>query len=87
MQRGVAAVKMELDVRGRTVEEAMLEVDQYIDNAVLSGLHEVNIIHGKGTGALRQGLRQYLLHHPHVKSQRPGGYGEGEDGVTVLTLK
>ena len=87
VQRGVAAVKMELDVRGRTVEEAMLEVDQYIDNAVLSGLHEVNIIHGKGTGALRQGLRQYLLHHPHVKSQRPGGYGEGEDGVTVLTLK
>jgi len=87
IQRSTTTVKMELDVRGRTVEEAMLEVDQYIDTAVMSGLHEVSIIHGKGTGALRQGLRQYLLHHPHVKSQRPGAYGEGEDGVTVLTLK
>ena len=80
-------IRMECDVRGKTVEEAILEVGQYLDQAMLSGLGEVYIIHGKGTGALRSAIQQDLRHHPHVKSFRLGVYGEGEDGVTVVTMK
>ena len=87
MQREEKSVKGEIDVRGLTVEEASLVVDQHIDAAVLSGLTTLSVIHGKGTGALRAGLQSYLKTHPHVKSMRLGLYGEGEDGVTVLELK
>ena len=80
-------VPMECDVRGMMVEEGIAAVDIYLDEAVLAGLHEVSIIHGKGTGALRSGIQQHLKKHPHVKSFRLGIYGEGEDGVTVVTLK
>ena len=73
--------------RGMTVDEAILNVDQYLDSALLAGMGEVSIIHGKGTGALRSAVQQELRHHPHVKSFRLGVYGEGEDGVTVVTLK
>ena len=80
-------VKMELDLRGETVDDALLLVDKYLDDATLSHLETVTIIHGKGTGALRSAIGDMLRHHPHVKSFRPGRYGEGEAGVTVVEIK
>ena len=81
------SVKLELDIRGHNIEEAMVKVDKYIDEAVIAGLHEVSIIHGKGTGALRKGIQDFLNTHAHVGSFRIGKYGEGETGVTMVTLK
>ncbi len=80
-------VPMEFDVRGLALDEALPEVDRYLDEAVMAGLNEVSIIHGKGTGILRTGIQQHLRKHGHVKSYRLGVYGEGETGVTVVTLK
>lgn len=79
--------KTEVDVRGLTVDEAELVVDNAIDSAAVMNLDEIRIIHGKGTGALRAGLQQHFKHHPHVKSFRLGTFGEGENGVTIITLK
>lgn len=76
-----------LDLRGMTVEEALLEVDRFLDNAVLCGLERVTLIHGKGTGALRAAVQQHLRGHKQVKGFRLGTYGEGETGVTVVELK
>ena len=80
-------VETEVDVRGMNVEEAILAVDMFIDGAVLNKLNIVQIIHGKGTGVLRSGVQDHLRRHPAVKEFRLGVYGEGEDGVTVVTLK
>ena len=80
-------VGLELDIRGKLVDEAMPLVDKYLCDAHLQGLTEVNIIHGKGTGALRAGIQAYLKNHPRVKAFRNGNYGEGDYGVTVVTLK
>ena len=80
-------VKSECDVRGMSLEEALDTVSLYLDEAVLAGLNEVYIIHGKGTGILRAGIQQDLRKNRHVKGFRRGVYGEGEDGVTVVTLK
>jgi len=80
-------VKSECDVRGMNLEEALDAVSLYLDEAVLAGLNEVYIIHGKGTGILRSGIQQDLRKNRHVKGFRRGMYGEGEDGVTVVTLK
>ena len=77
----------DLDLRGQTVEEALLEVDRFLDNAVLCGLDRVTIIHGKGTGALRAAVHSHLKGHRQVKGFRLGVYGEGETGVTVVELK
>lgn len=80
-------VGLELDVRGMLVDEANIIVDRYLDDAYNAGLSEVNIIHGKGTGALRAGVQAFLKRHPLVKGYRMGNYGEGDAGVTVVTLK
>ena len=70
-----------------TLDEAEIETDRYLDEAFLSGQTQVMVIHGKGTGVLRTGLRSFLKTHAHVEGFRRGVYGEGEDGVTVVTLK
>lgn len=80
-------VHMSCDVRGLALDEALAEVETYLDQAVLAGLNEVTIVHGKGTGILREGIQRDLKNHKHVKSFRRGVYGEGEDGVTVVQLK
>lgn len=80
-------VSLSCDVRGMALDEALEEVEQYLDEAVLAGLHEVTIVHGKGTGILREGIQKHLKSYPHVKSFRRGKYGEGEEGVTVVELK
>ena len=77
----------ELDIRGQTVEEAILEVDRFIDNAVLCGISTVTIIHGKGTGALRAGIHQHLRSNSSIRTFRLGVYGEGETGVTICEIK
>ena len=81
------SVKSECDVRGMALDEAESAVDAYLDAAAMAGLNEVFVIHGKGTGTLRRGLKEHLRRHPHVQGQRAGRYGEGEDGVTVVTLR
>ncbi|MBO4884915.1 MAG: endonuclease MutS2 [Clostridia bacterium] len=78
---------MECDVRGMTLEEAIQAVDLFLDGCVMQSLKNVQIIHGKGTGTLRSGIQQHLKKHPSVAEFRLGKYGEGEDGVTVVTLK
>ncbi|HIX65488.1 MAG TPA: endonuclease MutS2 [Candidatus Anaerotruncus excrementipullorum] len=80
-------VKTELDLRGMTSDEALLELDRFIDRCVLSGVPTATIIHGKGTGALRAAVQQRLKGHRNVKSFRLGAYGEGESGVTVVEFK
>jgi DNA mismatch repair protein MutS2 len=81
------SVLTELDLRGQDSEEALINTDRYLDDAFLAGLKEVTIIHGKGTGILRNAIHQQLRRHPHVESFRLGKYGEGETGVTVVILK
>ncbi len=85
--RSSESVKPSLDIRGTTVEEALREIDRYLDRAILAGYHQVSLIHGKGTGALRSGLQPYLRSHPRVQTARLGGQGEGGGGVTVVELR
>lgn len=82
----VQQISREIDIRGTTVMEAEELLNKYIDDAILAGLAEVRIIHGKGTGALRKGIRNYLTEHPHIKDIRFGDMNEGGDGVTVAQL-
>lgn len=79
--------KPEIDVRGMIGDDAWFVVDKYIDDAVLAGMPTIRIIHGKGTGALRAALWKYFKQDKRIKSYRHGEYGEGDSGVTVLTLK
>ncbi|MGG4494095.1 endonuclease MutS2 [Brevibacillus reuszeri] len=80
-------IKMDLDLRGYNVEDGIREIDQFLDDALLAGLHSVSIIHGHGTGVLRKGVHEYLKHHRNVKSFRLGGQGEGGVGATIAELK
>ncbi|HHV64340.1 MAG TPA: endonuclease MutS2 [Peptococcaceae bacterium] len=80
-------LRSEIDLRGKLVEEAEELLDKYLDDAVLTGINQVSVIHGKGTGALRTGIHLFLKKHPHVKSFRLGEYGEGDSGVTIVELK
>ena len=80
-------VQSELNVIGMTVLEACDVIDKYLDTVSISGLTQVRIVHGKGTGALRSGIHSYLKNHPHVKSYRLGTYGEGDSGVTIVECK
>lgn len=82
-----ASASSSVDVRGKTVEEAMLDLDSFIDSVLRSGLNEITIIHGKGTGALRKGIHVYLRKHPNIRTFRVGTFGEGEEGVTIAELK
>lgn len=86
-QSRAVSAKSELDLRGMAGDEAVLELEQYIDGAVLSNLNTVSVIHGKGTGALRAAVQAALKLNPSVKSFRLGRYGEGETGVTIVELK
>lgn len=79
-------IRPDINVLGMTVEEATMLIDRYLDDAMLAHLHKVTIIHGKGTGALRKGIHEYLKKQSFVKSFRLGEYGEGEAGVTVVEL-
>lgn len=79
--------KMELDIRGSACDDGIYELDAFIDQAVMSNISTVTIIHGKGTGLLRKAVHQRLRSHPSVKNFRLGLFGEGEDGVTVVELK
>lgn len=80
-------VSPELDIRGEDVESAIILVEKFIDDAILSSLHEIRIIHGKGTGALRAGIHSFLKRHRSIKGFRLGGFGEGDAGVTIAELK
>ena len=84
--RATRSVQTELDLRGQTADEALLEVDRFIDGAVMAGLGQITIIHGKGTGALRAAVHAHLRTHPSVKSYRLGTFGEGETGVTIVEI-
>lgn len=82
-----ATLRSEIDLRGKLVEEAVELLDKYLDDAVLTGINQVSVIHGKGTGALRTGIHQFLKRHPHVSGYRLGEFGEGDSGVTIVELK
>lgn len=81
-----ADIKTEIDIRGHNIEEAELVLDKYIDDAVLAHMKRISIIHGKGTGVLRQGVQAFLKRDKRVKSFRNGEFGEGDAGVTVAEL-
>jgi len=78
--------KDEVRLRHLSVDEALLKLDQYLNDAFMAGLFQVRIIHGKGTGTLRRVVQERLVRHSLVKSYRPGDYGEGGDGVTIVQL-
>jgi DNA mismatch repair protein MutS2 len=76
-----------INVRGSILDDALMDVDKYLDDAYIAGLKEVTVIHGRGEGILRDGLHQMLKSHKHVSKFRKGAYNEGGDGVTVIQLK
>lgn len=82
-----AFISPEIDVRGNNTEEAIAIIDKYLDDAAISSLSQVRIIHGKGTGALRRGLHEHFKGHPHVKKFEDAAYNEGGSGATVIVLK
>lgn len=87
VRQKVGNVSSSINLRGQTIDEAMYNLDKYLDDAYLAGIEQVTIIHGKGTGALREGIQSELRGHKLVKSMRTGDYGEGGTGVTVVEMK
>ncbi|MDD2957212.1 MAG: endonuclease MutS2 [Lachnospiraceae bacterium] len=82
-----ASVSMEINLLGKTTDEAIMDLDKYLDDAYLAHLPSVRIVHGKGTGALRKAVHNYLRRQKHVESYRLGEFGEGDAGVTIATFK
>lgn len=76
-----------MDLRGKAADEALMDLDQFIDQSLLNGIEEITIIHGKGTGVLRTAVQKHLRTHPSILTFRSGVYGEGEQGVTIAQLK
>ena len=76
----------EVHLRHLTVDEAILKLDKYLHDAFMAGLWQIRVVHGKGTGTLRRVVDEQLAKHPLVRSYRPGGYGEGGAGVTIVEL-
>ena len=87
VSRADSDITTEVDLRGDTVEEAIAKLGMFIDRCVLTDIAEIRIIHGKGTGALRKAVTDYLKRHPNISEYRLGRYGEGESGVTIAKLK
>lgn len=85
--RAQREVEVELDLRGMASDEAIIELDRFIDNALISGMETIRIIHGKGTGVLRKSVQAHLRSHKSIKAFRLGTFGEGENGVTIAELK
>lgn len=81
-----ARESMELDLRGHTTEEALIELDQFISNCLMNKVHGISIIHGKGTGVLRAAVHKYLKQNKYIKTFRLGNYGEGDSGITIAEL-
>ena len=81
------AISMSVNVQGKNLEDAVMDVDKYLDDAYIAGLKEVTVIHGIGEGILKDGLRKVFKNHKLVASYRKGKYNEGGDGVTIVTLK
>ena len=85
-QASTSPPSSEVHLRHLTVDEALLKLDKYLNDAFMAGLWQVRVVHGKGTGTLRQAAHRALAQHPLVKSYRLGGYGEGGVGVTIVEL-
>lgn len=83
----VSEISTEIKLLGKTVDEAVEQLDKYIDDAYIAGIHTIRVVHGKGTGSLRKGIQDYLKTNSMVKSYRNGVYGEGDLGVTIVELK
>jgi len=82
----IASAKDEVHLRHLIVDEALLKLDKYLNDVFMAGLYRIKVVHGKGTGTLCQAVREQLAKHPLVKSYRPGDYGEGGNGVTIVEL-
>ena len=80
-------ISTSINVIGKNLDDAVMEVDKYLDDAYMAGLPQVTVIHGRGTGTLRRGLQQLFRKHAHVDSFAPGSFYEGGEGVTVVDLK
>jgi len=76
----------EIHLRRLTVDEALVRLDKYLNDAFMAGRHQLRVVHGKGTGTLRHAIREQLAKHPLVESHRSGEYGEGGSGVTIVEL-
>ena len=80
-------VSISINVQGENLDDAVMDVDKYLDDAYVAGLKEVTVIHGRGEGILKSGLRDMMKRHKHVASFRKGNYNEGGEGVTIVKLK
>jgi DNA mismatch repair protein MutS2 len=87
IDRTVRSATSEIDIRGMNCDEAIMDLDRYIDNSLIAGIGTITIIHGKGTGVLRKAVHEYLRLHKSVHSYRLGVFGEGESGVTIVELQ